>query len=220
MEANKKETLRYLGYKGQEIDAPLMSLIDEVSEELLHSIHPKSVHKEFDCFVSNDDTVLLGPLTIKSKNLAKNLAGCERAVIFAATIGSSADTLIKRYSIMNLAKASVVQAAGAALIETFCDELEDSIRTDANHRSLYLRPRFSPGYGDLTLEYQRDFFNILECNKRIGISLTDTCLMYPSKSVTAIIGLSKNPNKGCNDDKCLSCTKTTCEYRNNNENNS
>jgi hypothetical protein len=215
MEINKKETLRYLGYKGQEIDATLLSLIDEASEELLHSISPKSVHQEFDCVVPDDGTVLLGPITIKSKHLAKNLTGCERAVLFAATIGSSADTLIKRYSITNLAKASVIQAAGAALIETFCDELEDSIRLDASKRGFYLRPRFSPGYGDLSLDIQRDFFYILECNKRIGLSLTDTCLMIPSKSVTAIIGLSRTKNKGCNEDKCQSCEKTTCAYRSN-----
>jgi hypothetical protein len=214
MEVNKKETLRYLGYKGQEIDATLLSLIDEASDELLHLINPKSVHQELTCVVTDELTVNLGSLTIKSKNLAKNLKGCDSAIIFAATIGSSADTLMKRYSITNLAKASVIQAAGAALIETFCDSLEDSIRTEANRRGLYLRPRFSPGYGDLSLEHQRDFFNILECNKRIGISLTDTCLMIPSKSVTAIIGLSKTKNKGCNEDKCLACTKTTCEYRN------
>lgn len=214
MEVNKKETLRYLGYKGQEIDATLLSLIDEASDELLHLIKPKSVHQELTCVVADDLTVNLGSLTIKSKNLAKNLKGCDSAIIFAATIGSSADTLMKRYSITNLAKASVIQAAGAALIETFCDSLEDSIRTEASRRGLYLRPRFSPGYGDLSLEHQRDFFNILECNKRIGISLTDTCLMIPSKSVTAIIGLSKTRNKGCNEDKCLACTKTTCEYRN------
>ncbi len=217
MEINKKETLRYLGYKGQQVDPALLSLIDETSQELLRLITPKSVHQEFDCSVPNDSTVYLGSLILQSKHLAKNLTGCDRAIIFAATIGSSADTLIKRYSITSLAKAAVVQAAGAALIETFCDELESTIREEAHVRSLYLRPRFSPGYGDLSLDYQRDIFNILECNKRIGISLTDTCLMIPSKSVTAIIGLSKARNKGCNEDKCLSCTKTTCEYRSNNE---
>ncbi|MFA9375194.1 MAG: vitamin B12 dependent-methionine synthase activation domain-containing protein [Lachnotalea sp.] len=219
MEVNKKETLRYLGYKGQVIDDDLLCLIDEASEELLQSINPKSVHQEFSCRILDDFTVELGPIIIKSKNLVKNLKGCDSAIIFAATLGSSADTLMKRYSITNLAKASVIQAAGAALIETFCDSLEEKIQIDANKRGLFLRPRFSPGYGDLSLEHQRDFFNILECSKRIGISLTDTCLMIPSKSVTAIIGLSKNRNKGCNENKCLSCTKVTCEYRTNDETN-
>ncbi|RDY30193.1 vitamin B12 dependent-methionine synthase activation domain-containing protein [Lachnotalea glycerini] len=212
MELNKKETLRYLGYKGQHMDLEISNLIDEASEELLHSIHPKSVYKEFDCMVQNETTVLLESLSINSRNLAKNLKGCERAIIFAATIGASADMLIKRYSITNLAKASVVQAAGAALIETYCDTLEETIRNEAILKGLYLRPRFSPGYGDFSLEYQRDFFTILECSKRIGITLTDTCLMIPSKSVTAVIGLSKSKNN-CLSEKCTSCSNTACEYR-------
>lgn len=212
MEVNKKETLRYLGYKGQPIDDNLNKLIDEASKELLKSITPKSVHLEFSCNIANESVIQLGPIVIHSKNLAKNLKGCESAILFAATIGSSADTLIKRYSITNLAKASVIQAAGAALIETFCDSLEDSIRSEALKRNLYLRPRFSPGYGDFSLEHQKDIFNLLECNKRIGISLTDTCLMIPSKSVTAIIGLSKWKNN-CLKEKCSDCTNTECAYR-------
>lgn len=212
MEINKQETLRYLGYKGQDIDTHLESLIEEASQELKNSITPKSVHQEFSCAVTNNATVLLGPIKITSKNLAKNLKGCESAIIFAATIGSSADTLIKRYSITNLAKASVIQAAGAALIETFCDSLEDSIRREVTKRNLYLHPRFSPGYGDFSLEHQREIFNILECSKRIGLSLTDTCLMVPSKSVTAIIGLSRFKNNYLKE-KCSSCTNNECDYR-------
>lgn len=212
MEVNKKETLRYLGYRGQELDTHMESLIDKTSQELLNTIVPKSVHQEFPCTITNDITIQLGSLVFESKHLAKNLKGCDRAVIFAATIGSSADTLIKRYSIMNLAKASIVQAAGAALIETFCDTLEDSIRLEAQKRNLYLRPRFSPGYGDLALEVQKSIFNVLECSKRIGITLTDSCLMYPSKSVTAIIGLSKFP-KNCMKEKCNSCSNAECDYR-------
>lgn len=212
MEVNKRETLRYLGYRGQEIDSNLEQLIEEATKELEHSITPKSVHQEFDCLVTSDTQVQIGPIHISSKNLAKNLKGCQRAILFAATIGSSADTLIKRYSITNLAKASVIQAAGAALIETFCDSLEESIREEATKRNLYLRPRFSPGYGDFSLEHQRDIFNLLECSKRIGLTLTDTCLMVPSKSVTAIIGLSSIPNN-CHKEKCSSCTNSECEYR-------
>lgn len=212
MDVNKKETLRYLGYRGQELDPQLDKLIDDTAMELNSLITPKSVHQELPCNVLDDSTISLGPLTITSKNLAKNLKGCDSAILFAATIGPSADTLIKRYSITNLTKASIIQAAGAALIETFCDSLEDTIRMDATHRNLYLRPRFSPGYGDFSLEHQREIFRILECSKRIGLSLTDTCLMVPSKSVTAIIGLSKFKNK-CNTEKCTSCTNTECAYR-------
>ena len=98
--------------------------------------------------------------------------------------------MIKKYSVVNIAKAAVTQAAGAACIESYVDEVEAAIRQEAMKRGMYLRPRFSPGYGDFPLEYQKDIFEILECSKRIGVTLTEGNLMMPSKSVTALIGLT------------------------------
>ena len=54
-----------------------------------------------------------------------------------------------------------------------------------------LRPRFSAGYGDLPLEYQRRIFDLLDPPTHIGLTLNDSYLMSPSKSVTALIGVEK-----------------------------
>lgn len=215
MKVNKKETLRYLGYQGQVMDQPLADLFDATIQEIEQIAAPKSIYRSFPCKVTDTDLVKLAGLTIKSKHLSKNLRGCEEVILFAATIGSAVDQMIKRASFTNLAKASIVQAAGAALIETYCDELEEQVRLDAQKRELYLRPRFSPGYGDCPLSIQKDLFNIMECSKRIGITLTDTYLMYPSKSVTAFIGLCTKENKTCHKNKCMGCENNTCEYRSN-----
>lgn len=212
MRADRKETLRYLGYRGQDLDAQTVQLIEEAAAELEHSSLPKSIYKEYDCEVSRD-RVKLGGLEINSKNLAVNLKGCERAVLLAATIGRAADFMIKKYSVSNMAKAAVVQAMGAACIESYVDEVEDVIREDARKRGLYLRPRFSPGYGDFALEHQKDIFQILECSKRIGVTLTEGNLMMPSKSVTAIIGLTTKERESCQMEKCSLCAKADCEFR-------
>lgn len=212
MRADRKETLRYLGYRGQEIETQVMHLIEEAATELERSSTPKSIYREYECQVT-PDKVKLGSLEIESKNLAVNLKGCERAVLLAATIGRAADFMIKKYSISNMAKAAVVQAAGAACIESYVDEVEAVIREDAGKRGLYLRPRFSPGYGDFALDYQKEIFQILECNKRIGVTLTEGNLMMPSKSVTAIIGLTTKERESCQMEKCSLCVKTDCEFR-------
>ena len=212
MRADRKETLRYLGYRGQEIEEKTAQMIEEVQVELERASTPKSIYREYACEVT-EDKVKLGELTFESKNLAVNLKGCERAVLLAATIGRAADFMIKKYSISNMAKAVIVQAAGASCIESYVDEVEQLIREEANQRGLYLRPRFSPGYGDLSLEYQRDIFQILECHKRIGVMLTAGNLMMPSKSVTAIIGLTTKERESCQLVKCSLCAKTDCEFR-------
>ena len=212
MRADRKETLRYLGYHGQEIEEKTAQMIEEVQAELERASTPKYIYQEYACEVTQDK-VKLAELTIESKNLAVNLKGCERAVLLAATIGRAADIMIKKYSISNMAKAAIVQAAGAACIESYVDEVEQVIRGDANQRGLYLRPRFSPGYGDFSLECQRDIFQMLECHKRIGVALTSGNLMMPSKSVTAIIGLTTKERESCQMVKCSLCAKTDCEFR-------
>ncbi len=212
MRADRKETLRYLGYRGQEMEEQTIRMIEEAAKELERASMPKSIYREYVCEVT-EGCVKLGELTIESQNLATNLKGCERAVLLAATIGRAADFMIKKYSVANMAKAAIVQAAGAACIESYVDEIEDAIREDAKKRGLYLRPRFSPGYGDFALEYQKDIFHMLECQKRIGVTLTEGNLMMPSKSVTAIIGLTTKERESCQMAKCSLCENIDCEFR-------
>ena len=49
-----------------------------------------------------------------------------------------------------------------------------------------LMPRRSPGYGEMPLSLSREIVDRLEATRRIGVAVTDSCLLVPSKSVTAI----------------------------------
>ncbi|MBP3731219.1 MAG: hypothetical protein J6I40_07110, partial [Mailhella sp.] len=71
--------------------------------------------------------------------------------------------------------------------------------------------RFSPGYGDFALEHQRDFARFLDMPRNAGISLSDTLLMTPSKSVTAVIGVGAS-SRTCGG-KCMDCSREHCIYR-------
>lgn len=211
---NRREIYRYLGYGINEPDADVCTLVDEVLSELLKVVKPKSIYRLFDC-KTDGSSVFAGNMEIKSRGLSGNLAQCGMVAILAATLGLEADKLLQRYEIINMAKASIAQACGAACIEAYCNLLQEKIRIAAQEESskpLYLRPRFSPGYGDLPLETQRDIFHVLDCTKRIGLTLTQSLLMYPTKSVTAFIGLTGN-FRSCHIEKCKSCGKTDCEFR-------
>jgi hypothetical protein len=136
-----------------------------------------------------DGEVDLGFACVGSRDLAKNLDGCESAVIFAATVGLEFDRLIAKYGRTSPSLALCIQAIGAerieALCDVFCDELADTVAREGKK----LRPRFSAGYGDLPLELQKDIFRTLSCQSKIGLTLNDALLMSPSKSVTAIVGI-------------------------------
>lgn len=211
---NRKEIYRYLGYGANEPDSAMRSLVDKVLLELINVINPKNIYRLYSC-KTDGETVFIGELQIKSKNLSGNLAQCNIAAVLAATLGIEADKLLQRYEVINMAEASIAQACGAACIEAYCNLVQEEIRLDAQEKSgkqLFIRPRFSPGYGDLPLDLQKDIFNALDCTKRIGLTLAQSLFMYPTKSVTAFIGFTQNP-ENCHIGRCQSCGKTDCEFR-------
>lgn len=215
MKIREREIYRYLGYRNHEPDDRTKRLVKEVLTDLEPAVLPKSVMRVFQCEVENNQIYLRDEqteITIQSSQLAKNLERCKYAILFAATLGNAPDKLIMKYEITNMAKAAVVQAASAEMIESYCDEIQENIRQDWKEKGYFLRPRFSPGYGDLSLSYQKPFFELLSCEKRIGVTLTDTLLMLPTKSVTALIGITKE-NESCHIGRCNKCEKKDCEFR-------
>ena len=151
-------------------------------------------------------------MTIRSENLSRNLKGCGRVYLMAATLGVAADRLIARASAVRMSDAVLYQAAAAAMIETCCDEVNDAIRQEAERDGLYCRPRFSPGYGDFDISHQRDLSRLLDTPRKIGLTVTESCLLAPIKSVTAVIGLSHTPQP-CHRRGCEECGKTDCAFR-------
>ena len=214
---NIREIYRYLGYGAKIPDDSVEPMVKEVLTSLTDTVQPKNIYKIYTCSTSGNVVELKqgkGTITFESRNLADNLAQCGRVILIVATLGLEADKLLQKYEILNMTKATVTQACGAACIEAYCNILQEQIckRESTDGRTYYLRPRFSPGYGDLPLHYQKVIFGELECTKRIGLTLTDSLLMYPTKSVSALIGLTTNP-QGCHIGKCRDCDNTECEFR-------
>lgn len=216
-----KEIYRYLGYGTKQPDSVVEKMVSEVLDELTKNIKPKHIYKMYACSASDTEVILMAEhdktsrLVFESKNLSANLLQCDKTALMAATLGLEADKLIQKYEVVNMAKASITQACGAACIETYCNIIQEDIRCKlaAEGVERYFRPRFSPGYGDLPLENQKIIFEALECSKRIGLTLTDSLLMYPTKSVTALIGFTANP-QSCHVGKCKNCDNVGCEFRN------
>jgi cobalamin-dependent methionine synthase I len=171
---DRREILRYAGVRGEapEIEAILEECIREAEDKLVYKV----CYGEFS--VSFFDSV-------DSKDLKKHLESCDKVIIFAATVGIGIDRLIARYSSISPTKSLLFQAIGAERIEALCDEFN----------SEFCGSRFSPGYGDLPLEFQKEIFKVLDCPKRIGLTLNESMLMSPSKSVTAIIGAKNEDNR-------------------------
>ena len=207
-----REAVRYLGYGKHAVEDQTLGLIADSFGSLRTLSSRKSVYRIFDLEQEDGETVWFGSLTVKSKSLGKNLRGCDKIVLFGATLGIGVDQLLSRTSKTDMAKTVVLQACAAALLEEYCDECQERIRQEMESEGRYLRPRFSPGYGDFPIECQRDMVRMLDCAKSIGLTLTESCMMAPSKSVTAVIGAGRAAVR-CHRQGCESCEKLDCIYR-------
>ena len=221
---NRKEVLRYLGYRNAGADETALARIDQCSKEAINASEPKFVCKEFALrfkdadntdgsaaidFLDDGGSIVM---STESANLHKNLFGCERAILLAVTVGIGIDRLIARANIVSMADAAIYQAVGASLVESYCNDVNAKIKADAEERGYYVRARFSPGYGDFALEHQRNFERLLDMPKTAGISLSGSLLMTPSKSITAVIGLSKTDRR-CTPAGCYDCNlRDSCEF--------
>lgn len=134
----------------------------------------------------------------------------------AATLGFAPEQLIRRAEALGQqSRALIYDAAASAMIETYCDALNDALRKEAVTEGHVLRPRFSPGYGDLSLSLQTEFMRVLQLKRQLGITMTESLLMLPSKSVTAVIGIAEAGNAGRREEgqlRCADCSQEHCIY--------
>ena len=199
---NHKETARYLGYsKLSAPDSQIASLIEQAATQMHKIINPKAVFQDFQLEITfspenqNQENPIIKlkdtNFQLQSKDLYNNLKNCHKVYLLACTLGPQVDSLIRKTQFTDQVMASVFQSTGAMYIEEVVDFANNQIAQIEKNQNNFTRPRFSPGFGDVSLENQKHFFNLLPCSK-IGLSLMDTLIMAPEKSVTAFIGIYKN----------------------------
>ena len=153
------------------------------------------------------------PLQNAGNDIARHLRGCDAMVLMAVTLGSGADTLMRRLELTDIALAAVVDAMASAVMEELCNALEAEIRTSVQAQGHYLTGRFSPGYGDCPLTLQQPFAIALDTVRGLGMAVTPENLLTPRKSVTAILGVANHPVTGARAG-CGHCLlREKCEYR-------
>lgn len=202
------EVLKYLGYRGQNIDSNLERQIEGCIQAVRTCAKPRLTYRIVPIVNGSPEGLVL-----EGSDIAALLEGCLKAIVMAATLGPEAEALLRRTEITNMADAVIMDSAQSAAIENVCDNFESDLRLHFRSENLYMTDRYSPGYGDLDLSSQSSISEFLVAEKRIGLSVTKNLIMVPRKSVTCIIGVSDSPRKLVRRG-CESCrASTTCQYR-------
>lgn len=209
IEVSPKEVMRYMGCPKD--DENSKRLFDEFCSIAQNSVSPKGSFI-YVSIKAEEDKVFFSNTHINSRSLAKKLEGCNFAIVFALTIGTDIDRLVAKYSSVSPSAALCINSFGAAAIEAYADKFCSEISDIMKKQSMYLRPRFSPGYCDLSLDYQPFFINLTNAGKNAGITLTDNLIMMPSKSITAIMGVGESDLE-CISHGCETCSNKLCKYK-------
>lgn len=201
---NRREAIRYLGGAGHTPDERMNALLDRCEAELLRLAAPKYLYR---VFALPYDEILRG------EDIRRHLEGCDRAVLLCATLGAQVDRLIRVAQVEDMARAVVLDSLASVAIEQVCRQADALIA--AQNPGDFMTFRFSPGYGDYPIDLQKTFLTLLDAPRKIGLSASESCLLTPAKSVTAVLGLSKHPiprkRRGC----AVCNLRTTCQYRRN-----
>lgn len=211
VERTKAEAMRYLGARGK-ISGEADGILDECMALMREAARARHVRAEYQLDFSAGGLVLAGTgICLAGNDIAAHMRGCKSAAVMAATLGAAADSLIRRFEAADLTRAVVLDACASAIIEEYCDEIEAGVKTAAGEAGLKTAARFSPGYGDFPLDTQPQILSLLDTYRKIGLGCDGNFLLSPRKSVTAVIGIGKNPdriNRGC--DTCA--MRGTCLY--------
>lgn len=209
---NQSEALRYLGYNDSLPDRRIQALIDSCEKKLLETARPKYIYRLFDISEMNDGIHLEGSTLVLSGNdISEHLEGCKKAVLMCATLSSDVDMLIRNAQINDMTEAVILDSLASVFIEQVCDEAEREIYSKLPDS--FFTWRYSAGYGDFPIDIQSEFVEVLDAPKRIGLCVTDTDMLTPKKSVTAVIGVSQKPlaprRKGCQ----ICSMREKCQFR-------
>ena len=212
---DREEVLRYLEYKGQDIDNNLVEIIEECRNIAKDRINPRytfrvySIKQKYKGIIELEGTNLI----LESNDLYEILKDCNECILMAATLGINIEKDIKKYSCTELTKEIIIDSCATTAIEEVCDRVQNEIENNILKNGQYLTFRYSPGYGDLSIEKNTEILTILNGQKEIGLTITNSGIMIPRKSVIAIIGIT---DKKVEQDKtsCSTCkNKSKCKFK-------
>lgn len=192
---DRKEALGYLGYGKQELESGLARRFEDIAGEVEGTLSPAFSWAAFPvaraAASGADAGVELAGARVRlmGVSMAEHLEGARGAALLSCTLGMESERAITRYQATSPTDALFYNACAAALVEACANAVEADIVRAAADARLHTNWRFSPGYGDAPLSLQPAILRALGAPGRLAVSCTDSFLLVPSKSITAVVGL-------------------------------
>jgi hypothetical protein len=201
---------------GRAPNPSLLKMGEEVYAEAVSLIAPAAL---FDLFpvgrVMHNRIVLENGRVLRGADVSRFLAPARQVIVGMATLGPALEKCASRYFAQReRARGYLIDCIGTAalsrLVQELCGRLETTVAVESGYPMGF---PISPGDGGWPLDEQRILFELAPA-ERIGVTLTDSFVMLPKKSISFVIGLGPNIQTGAEGSQCDYCSvRDTCRYR-------
>lgn len=209
---DEKETRRYAGLI-KAADFP-EQLIRAACDEARLLVQPKGIWQLYDYHQQAGRIEAPFPYTLTGNKIIAYLKEAKKIAVLAVTIGEALENSIsEHFAKGNYTYALLLDAAGTTAVEMAADQLSKAVEQQANKLGFTTLARFSPGYGDWNITEQPQVLKLAD-GQAAGIAVTDSCMLVPRKSVTAVIGfISARKSASPKEVRCPGCAQQNCLAR-------
>lgn len=205
--------LSLLGGSLNEDDSHTANLINEYTRECLRISSPKGGHTRLTAVVpdSNEEIEIEGTRFSTGKIIHNMLGGAEDYAFFAVTAGPEPEELAR--SLINsgdFLEGYIVDLIASIIVESVADQVQDNVKSSAQKDGLLTTNRYSPGYCSWDVSEQQKLFSLLPAGC-CGITLSESSLMHPIKSISGIIGIGTSVKYRTY--TCEICSMKECTFR-------
>lgn len=212
IQVNENSILQLLGYDGKKADPFILETIKTSIKSSLSMLSPLGgfIIYKIEELKSKEGLLLLKSTSFEiHKIIAAHLKNSEYVAVFYATIGKGLELQSSRhFHGGNMLEGYIYNLIGSEAAESAAEFVHQKIKNIANYAGYSITNRFSPGYCNWNVKEQFKLFGLFPDNFN-DITLTESALMNPVKSVSGIIGIGENAKykpytcKLCDDDKCI-----------------
>lgn len=212
---SKADVLAHLGYNNQEISDTLNQKIDACIALSYERIVPAFTYQIFSVHPSLHGIEIENTsLTIDSYDLKQLLCYSREAILLALTAGVGIEQAIRTQSYRDMTSCVILDSCASVATESIAEAFQQQIKQTLSEKNLSITNRFSCGYGDFSLRYQKDLLQLLHAEKKIGLYANEFGILQPKKSITAVIGIVDKQIRHRYYAACSNCAaKEDCAYQ-------
>lgn len=208
----KDEIYLHLGYGGVKPDESVLEMVNAIISKAEKLCKPQIGFQIFDGELIDNMSISINGLPMRVGTVIhRHLQNSTQFAVFVSTAGKEYDDYLHELRQSgDIVSEFLADAIGSEIAEAGVRYIcklagEKAAKSDLNATSSYC-----PGHCAWKLTEQSLLFSLLP-TEPCGITLNDSCLMHPKKSVSGIIGIGKNVVE--TPSECDICTMTTCYKR-------